>query len=193
MEMEEATDYVFWCDNCSSQNKNWIIFTAISSFLNNSDVTKSVEIKYLTKGHTYNACDSAHGLIEKSIRRMGNIYDCDDFKNAVKTCKDGMKVVDMATTDFRAWEKGSKARTKTSNLPVLGDVVAIKIEKEAPWVLKYKCKFSSVYTYVTFLKRGHGLQTPPVKPTPIRDLETWAKVQKNILKLIPDHKKYFYT
>lgn len=64
------TDFIFWADNCTGQNKNWILFTALVCILNNNHNTvESITIKYLTKGHTHMSADGIHGNIEKKNQK----------------------------------------------------------------------------------------------------------------------------
>jgi len=43
---------VFWADNCSAQNKNWTLFTAIACCVNAEWGPSEVCIKFLERGHT---------------------------------------------------------------------------------------------------------------------------------------------
>lgn len=94
----DVTDFIFWCDNCTGQNKNWILFTALVCILNSN---QSVTIKYLTKGHTHMSADGVHGNIETKIRKVRNIYDYDDLKNTIKDSRQNLDIIDQKK--FRQW------------------------------------------------------------------------------------------
>ena len=51
----DAKDITIRCDNCSGQNKNWILFTSMVRLLNDNSVPllNSVTCKYLETGHTF--------------------------------------------------------------------------------------------------------------------------------------------
>jgi len=42
-----------------------------------------INCNYFTAGHTQMLADMVHANIEKRIRRMGNVYDLNDFLTAV--------------------------------------------------------------------------------------------------------------
>lgn len=47
----DVKHFVLWADNCTAQNKNWILFTSLVSIVNKpNNNLKSLTIKYLTKG-----------------------------------------------------------------------------------------------------------------------------------------------
>jgi len=75
-EERDAKIFIFWADNCTGQNKNWVLFTALISSLNSKhkNSIESVTIKYLTKGHTHMPADGVHGNIETKFKQVG-IYN----------------------------------------------------------------------------------------------------------------------
>ena len=42
-----------WIDNCSAQNKNWTLYTALCHEVNNCLSVSEVTLKYFEKGHTF--------------------------------------------------------------------------------------------------------------------------------------------
>lgn len=72
---------IIWCDNCTSQNKNWILYTALVTLVNCGLYNiESITLKYLTKGHTHMTADGVHGNIEARIKRQDALYDFEDYK-----------------------------------------------------------------------------------------------------------------
>jgi len=69
-EERDAKNFIFWADNCTGQNKNWVLFKALISTLNSkhNNSIESVTIKYLTKGHTYMLADGVNGIIDKKSK-----------------------------------------------------------------------------------------------------------------------------
>ena len=51
--------------------------------------------------------DSVHGNIERKIKKQGNVYDFEDFKNVVRSSRNQMRLVEV--TECKAWLK--KKRT----------------------------------------------------------------------------------
>lgn len=52
-----------WADNCISQNKNRIILMAMIYLV--AKYINSIELKFLVSGHSFVACETDFGLIEK--------------------------------------------------------------------------------------------------------------------------------
>lgn len=61
----DIKEFIFWADNCTAQNKNWILYTAFVIIVNENAGPDSITIRYLTKGHTHMSADGIHGNIEK--------------------------------------------------------------------------------------------------------------------------------
>ena len=72
-----------WVDNCSAQNKNWTLYTALCHEVNNCLSFSEVTLTYFQKGHTFMACDSFHHSVEQGMRNAKNIHDFNDFKTVV--------------------------------------------------------------------------------------------------------------
>lgn len=85
-----------WCDNCTVQNKNWILFTALVTIVNSEcfDV-ETITLKYLTKGHTHMSADGVHGNIEREFNRREGVYDFDDYKSIIAHCRKHMEVIEV--------------------------------------------------------------------------------------------------
>ena len=79
----EIEDFIFWMDNCTSQNKNWVMYSSLNRICNQFCGPQSITLRYLTKGHTHNAADSIHGNIEKRIRKEKELYDYDHLVKCV--------------------------------------------------------------------------------------------------------------
>ena len=75
--------FTFWMDNCSAQNKNWTIFSAMVAFVNSESGPQSVTLKCLLTGHTFMSADAFHAKVEKEIRLKKNVCDFDDLKEVV--------------------------------------------------------------------------------------------------------------
>ena len=64
----DVKHFIFWFDNYSRQNKNWVLFTMFCYLLNVSGSPESITIKYFEKGHTFMSADSFHHQTEKKMR-----------------------------------------------------------------------------------------------------------------------------
>ena len=77
-------NFVFWVGNCSAQNKNWFLFTALCTYVNKT--TSTVDSISLKLGHTFMSADSFHHEVEKGMNLKKNIYDFKDFVKVIKSC-----------------------------------------------------------------------------------------------------------
>jgi len=65
----DVLKFVFWADNCTAQNKNWTLYSALVIAVNQINGPNVIIIKYLTKGHTHMSADGIHGNIESKMRK----------------------------------------------------------------------------------------------------------------------------
>lgn len=93
----------YWLDNCSGQNKNWILICHLILLVNSNLVqTDEIELFYFEPGHTFNSADSFHHQVEKGMKQVGKICTFPDFCKCVKehTTSTPPCVVDMKYNDF---------------------------------------------------------------------------------------------
>lgn len=109
--------FIFWMDNCSAQNKNWVVFTAMSTYVNTESGPQSITFKYLVSGHTFMSADALHAKVEKEMRLKKNLFDYDDLKEVVSKANKTVKVVSMQTADFQMWKTGAY-RTRKADRPL---------------------------------------------------------------------------
>ena len=58
----DIKSFIFWMDNFSDQNKNWVLYTALVQIGNQVFRPERIILRYLTKGHTHNAADGITGI-----------------------------------------------------------------------------------------------------------------------------------
>ena len=59
----------YWMDNCSSQNKNWCLFTTLVTVVNDPALAvEDITLKYFEPGHTFMSADSVHHGVEKAMQ-----------------------------------------------------------------------------------------------------------------------------
>jgi hypothetical protein len=67
---ENVKNLIIWTDNCSSQNKNWRLYSSLIMIINDSSVKlKNLSLKYLECGHTFMSSDALHGVISQKLNR----------------------------------------------------------------------------------------------------------------------------
>lgn len=128
LSIRDAKQVVLWLDNCSSQNKNWTLFTFFVHIVNSGEVAlESLTVKYFEPGHTFMGADSFHHQVERSLSRKGKVYDFEDFTDAVTSASKNVKVIRMELGDFHNWENGTSQYklNKISPRPYLSEMVEV--------------------------------------------------------------------
>ena len=96
----QSKDIILWADNCGSQNKNWQLFTQLIRIINDKTVKlNTLTIKYLEKGHTYNSCDSLHGIIGKKFK-LQEIYSPSHCSEVIESIRINTKVKELTHKDI---------------------------------------------------------------------------------------------
>lgn len=190
-----------WLDNCSSQNKNWCLLSFLV-FMINSDIIscKEIIINYFEPGHSFMSADSFHHQIENSLKKMGKVYDFNDFCTAVQEANKShvtMKVMDHV--DFYKWlDYSSGIKLKDATRPRLADIVCLKAVRGA-FTLQYKKTYEEDEPYkdLNFLKQSAmkkgGMLFPIRKVQP--DGFSKKKVENilhNLRNILPENRKPFW-
>jgi len=193
----EYSDFVFWADNCAAQNKNWTIFSSMATVVNSEDGPNTITIKYLETGHTFMSAGSFHSLVEKSFKRMPNVYEIEDLKKFVQKASKNVNVLSMAHTDFRDWENVVSQGRQTNGKQRLANVQAIQFRKGST-ELHYKTNLDDIdYTTCKFMKVKSSLSAaagalPKTRTRPrgvpadkVKDIVT------KLCPLMPDNRRSF--
>ncbi|CAH0755367.1 unnamed protein product [Diatraea saccharalis] len=183
-DQRDVQHYHLWADNCTAQNKNWTLFTAMVMIVNNeANEIESITINYLTKGHTHMAADAVHANIEQKMRRQRGIYDFGDFKDCELRSRKNIKILEIQNR--RNWPKKKRAGRFGETLREfkLKFVVQVKFVKGSR-NLFYKTRFDENFQEIEFLQKKLNVNyfAPPVE-------EPWgvnqAKKDDIISKLVP--------
>lgn len=112
MEKGKFDKLVVVSDNCAGQNKNLNLVLYYLRELHASRLV-SIDHVYLIPGHSYMDCDRAFGVIEKKIRRTGNVYTPDHYCSLIHTSvANNYPVVRMKQEDFLDFSVLEKFVTK---------------------------------------------------------------------------------
>lgn len=191
----DSSHFIFWADNCSAQNKNWYLFTALVVAVNTPDGPDEIKICYLTKGHTHMSADSVHGNIEKRIQGVRKIYDFDDLKEAMTTSRKKVKVVDVS--EFRKWEKKKRQARKDDDIlksVKLADIVEVVFLRNSR-NLKFKTEFDQeVYIEVDFLQKKFNVNCKPEVLGNSRGIKYRKKqtILEKLVPLMPENRREFW-
>ena len=75
---------VTYSDNCVGQNKNFLTVCALLSFITDpSNSIATIDMKFLTAGHSFLASDTDFAHIEKKASKYSNIYTPDEYQNLI--------------------------------------------------------------------------------------------------------------
>ena len=135
---------IFWADNCAGQNKNWVLYTALTQVVNADWGPDDVTIRYLEPGHTYMKADSMHGLIGKKMKKnTPEIVSYRELTDLVSTSGPRIIVLNLNVDDVYTFEAGNRARsTKKVQIQLLSNIVEAKFAKHSR-LLFYKCEHDS--------------------------------------------------
>lgn len=193
----DTNNIILWLDNCSGQNKNWILFSSILCQVNSEfNTIQSITLKYLLTGHTFMAADGIHGKIEQNAKKKGNIEDFSDFVDACQCSSHRMSVVELNVSDFRKWDSKFKTTNKKNdNIPYLKDIVCAKfIRGENEMFYKTDFKFSEYSKTTGILKKGAVLCQPKntyQTPRGISAAKKKAIIEQLLPKIKPSRRAFW--
>ncbi|KAK2702927.1 hypothetical protein QYM36_018494 [Artemia franciscana] len=178
-------------DNCTSQNKNWILYTSLVQIVNSSNRPQTVTLKYLTKGHTHNSVDGVHGNIETKMRKKGKVYDFPDFVECVSTSRKDVTALELC--EFRQWVTQKRAMNKKCVLPKLLSIVEAKFEKGSR-LLYYRTDFDKDMESCDFLQpKFDSKRLPEVNRVPRGILkEKKDAIVKKLCPMMPRNRQTFW-
>ncbi|KAK6196374.1 hypothetical protein SNE40_001611 [Patella caerulea] len=109
-----AKHCVFYSDGCGGQNRNHDVVCFFQSLIQNGRY-KSIDHKFLVRGHTRLANDRDFGLIQQRIK-VENVITPSDYKHIIESARfnpSQFSALEMNTQDFFDYRKLSKQSIKT--------------------------------------------------------------------------------
>lgn len=197
-EMRDCEKIVLWVDNCSSQNKNWALFSFLIYIVNSAEIsTTDIVIKYFEPGHTFMSADSFHHQVELSMKKTPKMYDFKDFVDVVQRAN-SKKVKVITAADFYEWEDYSSGYKLKKQQPrvYIKDIVQIRATRGKN-ILMYKKSFLDVEEFeLNFLKSEqtkNGVSYPKNKK-PLRGITENRKntILKTLSSIMPEHRLEFW-
>lgn len=190
-----------WLDNCSAQNKNWLLYFYLVDLINSNEIcAKQISLNYFEKGHTFMSCDHFHHQVELSMKRKGKIYDFSDFVDTVSSANSGkVTVKEMEVTHFvDICDFTSLRRLQTSTPRVyMKNIVQVMFKRENLNMF-YKTDFDGEFIELRFLKetylRSRRELTVITPRTTERGIKSSRKesILSKLGKLMPPHKLRFW-
>ena len=185
--------FIFWLDNCSAQNKNWVLYSVLITLINRPEGPQSITLRYLVPGHTHMAADSIHGHIEKAMRNKKNIFDMEDLAQVLDSAAQGAQVLQMNLGDFSEWNNVCKTRSRRNNIPLFKDIVEAKFVHGESNLL-YKTSYADEdYLRCDILKAKVKLVLPKCKAKPRGILTSKkAKIVRDLVPKMPSSRRAFW-
>jgi hypothetical protein len=165
---ETIRELILWADNCTYQNKNWILFYTLQRCLYHSskpfESINAIEIRYLVRGHTHMLCDQVHASIRMNLKneRGPGVYTHPELltlmENSQQPHHSGAKRIiarQLFYDNFYKFEKPAVDITKHPNYPRIGKFVAVRFDKSEPFlrgVLQFKVSILVIYILEDVIK-----------------------------------------
>ena len=193
----DAEQVTIWLDNCTAQNKNWVLITGLLQTVNNpAGGLQKITLKFLQKGHTSMSADAVHQVCNKGLKRKRVVADMDDFKDAIEPSS---RLLEMRPEDFLEVKSGISGQ----KLKLLGD------SDSRPYLASFKVIEVRRGTHLVYTKTRHNmdqwrafditkgsfrLQEQPKPKTQARGVNKakLLKLKQKLLPLLPPHRRLFW-
>ena len=198
----DAKSIIFYCDNCSSQNKCWVLFSSMPRIVNDpTTATKDITFKYFEPGHSFMMADSVHGNIQSKLSSCSTIGDLTDYVKVIGDARNDLTCVMFI--DHTSMQKFCQENKKVPFL--LKDVKVAEFRRGSLNVFVKMSHMEDEFKEYEFLRKLHArdieskirrgdnsVDCIPVMESP-RGIP--AKKKEQVLQLVanlPAHKKRFY-
>ncbi|KAF6205628.1 hypothetical protein GE061_019801 [Apolygus lucorum] len=193
---------IIWSDSCAGQNKNWQLI-CLYQLLIEKNVFKTIDHKYPEVGHTYLDSDRDFGRIEKVLRKHGNIYTPEKYREIISTASRNNVVLDMTNhfRDFTNLTSGLRLINRKKDLLGLKvpfrDLRWIRVEEYGSYLFKQSFLEFEPFRKVNILRNG---ATTSCEISSVQRLEEHAGIlsgekindlQQQLL-FVPEEFKWFY-
>ena len=84
----DIQSFIFGADNCSVQNKNWFLFTALANEVNRQNTAiHTITLKYFEPAHTFMSADSFCHRTEQKVWKKKRLEYFQDFVGVADICE----------------------------------------------------------------------------------------------------------
>ena len=184
------TDFLFWADNCTAQNKNWVLFSALLQLVNSASGPNAVTIRYVERGHTYMRPDAIHGHISQRLQKAQSVYTFTDLVREISSATKCLHSLPMGHQNFRNWTSLKQAKATCPKLHQLREVHFHRGNSS----LFYKRRLDLAnYSHCSFLGQLAVLSMPEARACP-RGINGDKKneICKQLVPLMPREKRDFW-
>ncbi|KAK5915997.1 hypothetical protein CesoFtcFv8_001540 [Champsocephalus esox] len=189
---------VYWVDNCSSQNKNWCLFSSLVSIVNSQTIsTEDITLMFFQPGHTFMSADSFHHGVEQEMKSRpgGVVYDFDDFLSVVGNSNSKkVEVVELKNEGIRDWTDGHSA-VKSKRLPKLADLKVVQLRRGSRSMFVKISHEEEDFTELDFLQKKFQLKIPTTLRPQDKGIEEAKKrdILKKLGPLMPPNRRLFWS
>lgn len=194
-----ATTITLWCDNCTSQNKCWALFSFMVYIINSNEIAaESITMKFLERGHTFMSADSFHHQVELAMKHYekANVCDFDDFVKCVQSANSQRVVCkELSFADFADWSDWTST-SKLNNAvprPYIKDISKIKFIRGKKTML-YANSFDNDWTELDFIMVKHQDLIPPEMRNFACGISRTVKegITTKLIQLMPFNRRLFW-
>jgi len=185
---------ILWLDNCSAQNKNWILFSMLIRAVNHFNFP-AITLKFFEPGYTFMAADSVHAGIEKQMKKQKDVYDFPQFVNLVEAAsKKVNKAISMSYSDFRTFQDDSSSKKlKLIGRPKLAQMYVVQFQKFSKLLFYGLDHEAGDLKHFDFLKKEFCFAIPEAKEKSRGITKPKkCKICQNLLKLMPQSHHSFW-
>lgn len=193
--LRDVKTLTIWMDNCTGQNKNWTFYSILFSVVNDQSIdVDEIILKYFVVGHTFMASDSAHGRIEKAMRKMKTVYDFKDFKTCINNAN--CEFLEMKAEQFNEWKpvitQYKLSKMENNKRPYIEQIVYVRVEKGDD-AFYYKKDLRHDEISVSFA-RPDGFDNLKSEQKTARGVPPQKKKQiiEKLVPLMPPHRREFW-
>lgn len=145
---------IIWSDNCPSQNRNIIMMLCYLWLLKICPNLKTVEHKFLLRGHTHMEADHVHALIERTLKKQPTMEICTpwDWQQLIRST--GATVIKLDIPDFKHVDHlysqpnapfiNKKKNTEKEDF-LISNVVHFQVKAARPNTIFYKLNFDDEF------------------------------------------------
>lgn len=156
-----------WTDNCYGQNKNKSLIMCFFWMMMKYPQIKTINQKFLLKGHTHMEADTVHALIERKRKKANSmsILTPWDWQQLVRQTSSKYSVINMELEDFKNFEallKGKESPFVSRKLDcdkkcvLMSQFVHIQVRRENLGHLFFKTSFDDDFSQVSYVRNRRG-------------------------------------
>lgn len=196
---------LLWSDSCGGQNRSIKLVLMMIHILQNHPSLETISLRFLLSGHSFLPNDSEFADAERYLKEIRSLYTIEDYTDGMAKCrtKNPFIIERMCTDEFFSVKRLENAITnrkvdiKKIKISWL-DTHEIYIEKSKPFIINMRSSTNGEFQSVNIEQRG-----PPTELKTINLEKLWpegrplsnekVKDLKQLLLLVPDHQKPFYS